>query len=342
MSRLAASIAPSALPAPTTRCSSSMKRMIRPSAAVTSFRTALSRSSNSPRNLVPATKAPMSRAIDLAVLEALGDVARDDPLGQPLDDGRLADARLADQDRVVLGPPREDLDDPADLRIAADDRVHLARSAASTRSLLRRGEAYEWMGDLARSRRDYEAALAEARMAANYAAEWHALMHLSIAWGSGAHMEGRAYAEHALTLARAMDDHAATAHSLNRLGNFALFSDQPSEAQRYHEQALAIFQSFGDARGIAETLERLGYARYFGADFVGGTRDLHEALDRYTKLDDRRGMVYCLVGLSERGTTLWTNWMVPMTAQVVDALPEGEHAYQLSRESGWPFGESTV
>ena len=61
----------------------------------------------------------------LAVLQALGHVARDDPLGQALDDRRLAHARLADQDRVVLGPPAEDLDDAADLRIAADDRVHL-------------------------------------------------------------------------------------------------------------------------------------------------------------------------------------------------------------------------
>ena len=40
-----------------------MKRMIRPSDWVTSLRTALSRSSNSPRNLVPATRAPMSSAI---------------------------------------------------------------------------------------------------------------------------------------------------------------------------------------------------------------------------------------------------------------------------------------
>ena len=61
-----------------------------------------------------------------AVLQALGHVARDDALGQPLDDGRLAHARLADQDRVVLGPAAEDLHDAADLGIAADHRVHLA------------------------------------------------------------------------------------------------------------------------------------------------------------------------------------------------------------------------
>ena len=41
---------------------------------------------------------------DPLVLEPLGDVAADDALGEALDDGRLADAGLADQDRVVLGP----------------------------------------------------------------------------------------------------------------------------------------------------------------------------------------------------------------------------------------------
>src|SRR4051794_64416 len=40
-----------------------------------------------------------------AVTQRLGDVARDDPLSEALGDGRLADARLADQHRVVLGAP---------------------------------------------------------------------------------------------------------------------------------------------------------------------------------------------------------------------------------------------
>ena len=42
---------------------------------------------------------------DALVLQPLGHVAAHDALGQALDDGRLADARLADQDRVVLGAP---------------------------------------------------------------------------------------------------------------------------------------------------------------------------------------------------------------------------------------------
>ena len=41
---------------------------------------------------------------DALVLERLGHVAAHDALGEALDDGRLADARLADEHRVVLGP----------------------------------------------------------------------------------------------------------------------------------------------------------------------------------------------------------------------------------------------
>ena len=57
---LAASIAPSLLPAPTSVWISSIKRMICPSDLVTSFTTALSRSSNSPLYFAPAISAPMS------------------------------------------------------------------------------------------------------------------------------------------------------------------------------------------------------------------------------------------------------------------------------------------
>ena len=58
--------------------------------------------------------------------EPLWDVAVHDPAGQSLDDGGLADARLADQHGVVLGAAGEDLDNTPDLLIAADHRVEFA------------------------------------------------------------------------------------------------------------------------------------------------------------------------------------------------------------------------
>ena len=63
---------------------------------------------------------------DALVLQPLGHVAAHDALGQPFDDGGLADAGLADQHRVVLGAARQHLDDAADLLVAADHRVELA------------------------------------------------------------------------------------------------------------------------------------------------------------------------------------------------------------------------
>ena len=63
---------------------------------------------------------------DALLLEPFGHVAAGDALGEPLGDGGLADTGLADQDRVILGPAAEDLDNAPDFAIAADDRVELA------------------------------------------------------------------------------------------------------------------------------------------------------------------------------------------------------------------------
>ena len=63
---------------------------------------------------------------DALVLQAFGHVAAHDALRQTFHDGGLADAGLADQHRVVLGAARKNLDDAADLFVAADHRVELA------------------------------------------------------------------------------------------------------------------------------------------------------------------------------------------------------------------------
>src|ERR671911_610736 len=60
------------------------------------------------------------------VLERLGDVALGYLLRKPLDDGGLADPRFADERRVVLGTPRQYLEHPLYLFVAAHDGVELA------------------------------------------------------------------------------------------------------------------------------------------------------------------------------------------------------------------------
>ncbi len=63
--------------------------------------------------------------VEVLVLEGLGHLALDDGLRQALDDRRLADAGLADEDRVVLRTAGQHLHDPLDLLLAPDDRVEL-------------------------------------------------------------------------------------------------------------------------------------------------------------------------------------------------------------------------
>ena len=63
---------------------------------------------------------------EVAVTQGARNVAGHDTLGDTLDDGRLADARLADEHGVVLGATGQDLDGTTDLVGTADDRVELA------------------------------------------------------------------------------------------------------------------------------------------------------------------------------------------------------------------------
>jgi hypothetical protein len=61
-----------------------------------------------------------------AVLQRIGHVAIGDAQREAFGDRGLADARFADQHRVVLGAAGEDLDGAADFLVATDDRIELA------------------------------------------------------------------------------------------------------------------------------------------------------------------------------------------------------------------------
>ena len=63
--------------------------------------------------------------VQLLALERLRHVVHHDALREALDDGGLADTRLADQHRVVLRAARQHLHDTLDLFLAPDDRVEL-------------------------------------------------------------------------------------------------------------------------------------------------------------------------------------------------------------------------
>lgn len=83
----------------------------------------MSRSSNSPLIFRPCQHGAQVQRHHLLLLQRLGDIAGNDALGEPFHDRGLADPRLPDQHRIVLGTARQHLHHAADLVIAADNRV---------------------------------------------------------------------------------------------------------------------------------------------------------------------------------------------------------------------------
>jgi len=111
-----ASIAPSAAPAPTSVCSSSMKTMYLPSALVISLSTALSRSSNSPRYLVPAISEPRSSATRCLFAQRLSGTSRSRCAARapPRSPSYRPPAHRSGRG-LFLGAPRQHLHHAADL-----------------------------------------------------------------------------------------------------------------------------------------------------------------------------------------------------------------------------------
>ena len=62
---------------------------------------------------------------DLLILQRIRHIALYDPLSQTLNCRRLADTRITDQHRIILGLPGQDPDDVTDLCVPANDRIQL-------------------------------------------------------------------------------------------------------------------------------------------------------------------------------------------------------------------------
>jgi hypothetical protein len=130
LSMLPASMEPSAFPAPTMVCSSSMKTMVWPSSCASSFSTLFRRSSNSPRYFAPAMSMPMSSESTRLPRRPSGTSSFTMRCARPSTMAVLPTPGLADQHRVVLGAALEHLHHAADLLVAADHRVELAFARA--------------------------------------------------------------------------------------------------------------------------------------------------------------------------------------------------------------------
>jgi DNA-binding CsgD family transcriptional regulator len=196
-----------------------------------------------------------------------------------------------------------------------------------------RGLAYEAVGEFQRARADLETALNQAQAEEDWQAEWQTLLDLGMLWAGQDYAKTGLYYQRAFELARSANDQKALAHSLNRVGNWHLNVEHPTDAHGYHQEALGIFEKSGDKNGVAETLDLLGMASYLGGNLIRGTEYYQRAVALFRESDHRRGLVSSLATLTMRGPTYQTDTL-SAAGSLVEAEKDGEAALQIARETG--------
>jgi DNA-binding CsgD family transcriptional regulator len=204
----------------------------------------------------------------------------------------------------------------------------------------RRGQAYETLGEFERARSDYEQALQAAHDAADGAMEWQSVIDLGFLWAGRDYAQAGVWFRRAIELAQRLGNAGLHAHSLNRLGNWHLNSEQPLEALRCHQEALTIFQEVHDLKGLAETLDLLGVTHYLGGDLLQSHTYYNQAITLFREIDDRQGLVSALATQLICGGTYQSETMVPATTSVDEVVSQGELAQKIAREIGQRSGEA--
>lgn len=204
-----------------------------------------------------------------------------------------------------------------------------------------RGKAYETLGDFESALSDYDHALSAAHAARDGRAEWEGLIDLGFLWAGRDYEKTGEYFQHALDLAGLLDHPELRARSLNRVGNWHLNKEQPTQAQQYHRQALGIFKSLNDPRGLAETFDLLGMADNLSGDLIEGKTNYGQAITLFKELDERLGLASSIAGLALcSGATYQSETMVSAAMNLIESVRTCERSLKIAREIGWRAGES--
>ncbi len=250
-------------------------------------------------------------------------------------DKALVYSQRAGERAQTLFAPREALDHFTH----ALDSAHQLSVAPPIDLLRARAKAHETLGNYNQARSDLEAALKSAQDAKDRRVEWQVTLDLGFLWAEHDYAQSGAYLLRALDTARQIGDPVVVAKSLNRVGNWHLNRDDPTEAQQFHRQALAVFRELGDEQGVAETLELLSVTSYVGANVVEGIRYSEEAITRFRHAAHRQGLIQSLIHLTLRAQF---DTEVSPPGDIAQLIHPAEEALRLAREMDWRTGEATV
>ena len=172
---------------------------------------------------------------------------------------------------------------------------HLTRAVEAASHLLApppsslyrtRGQAYELLGEFERARVDYEQMLALAQEAQQTFLEWQGVPDLGFLWASRDYSQAGQWFHRALDLAQALSDPRLQAKSLNRLGNWLVYTGYVIEGIQAHQQALQVFEAQQDTGGMAETYELLGTASCLSGDLVTAVKLSGQAIELFRAAGD--------------------------------------------------------
>lgn len=245
-------------------------------------------------------------------------------------------AARAAEHALALHAPREALAH-LDRALAAAER---AGEPVDPALLFARGWALETLGEFDDAHAAFTAVLEDARAAGRRADEWRALHALGMLWAARDYGRAGEYRREELALARALDDPALVARSLNRVGNWHVNVEQPAPALRHHQEALRLFERLGDERGVAETVDLLAMTYHLAGDGREAAAAYERAIDLFTARGDLRGLAPALAVL---GLGAGSFQVSPTTAvaspRVADILAD-ERPVRLAAEIGWRAGEA--
>lgn len=227
----------------------------------------------------------------------------------------------------------------AQLTLAIDSAREL-RQETPRGLLVQRARAHEMVGDFDGARVDLEAALADARSAADRHGEWEALVALGFLWSARDYAQAGKYYRQALSRAKAMKEPRALARSLNQMGNWYANAERHEEAEDHHDQAMAIYEKLKDERGITETHDLFAIASFLAGEAFRATSFTDEAIARYEATGDHAGLVSCLGVATLQGINGQTELLALPIRAADESAAGAERAIRIAAESGMRSGEA--
>jgi DNA-binding CsgD family transcriptional regulator len=207
---------------------------------------------------------------------------------------------------------------------------------------LARGRANETLGEFARAKDDFSAALRLAGEAGDERAEWEALHGLGMLWAARDYTKAGEYRRAALELSRRIGDGSLIAKSLNRVGNWHINVEEPRAGLPYHEEALAIFEGASDPSGVVETVDLIAMTHHCAGEERAAAEAYERAVSLFGQADDRRGLANSLGVLTLSGGSYHVSSTTPFFTKTVGEELEAVRSVSLAGDIGWRAGETAT